>query len=207
MLPSIDLFENLKLIWNKTFKVFACIAYYQNATWNSLFECNARNCNALILTSSHRMLYKPAISCWDGRSVSVYTRIPIFVCFARRLVNMPHVACHTWRATHGVPSWRAIMACHHGVPSWRAIMACHHGVPSWRAIMACHHGVHAIVSRSPWGHGWVAPDKRHYKPNPFIQDLCLWRTSQELVKTDLYPLSQGLWSLSGMPSVRPGAGR
>ena len=38
------------------------------------------------------MPYKPANFCWDGRSVSVYTRIPIFVCFARRLVNMPRVA-------------------------------------------------------------------------------------------------------------------
>ena len=46
-----------------------------------------------------------------------------------------------------------------------------------------------------------------FLPNPFIQDLCLWCTSQEFVKTDLYPLSRGLWSLSGMSSVRPGAGR
>ena len=37
------------------------------------------------LTSSHRMPYKP---------VSVYTHIPIFVCFAGRLVNMPRVTCH-----------------------------------------------------------------------------------------------------------------
>ena len=55
-------------------------------------------------------------------------------------------------------AWRAIMACHHGVPSWRAIMACHHGAPSWR--LTC---IHAIVSRSPWGHGSVAPDRRHCK--------------------------------------------
>ena len=39
------------------------------------------------------------------RSGSIYTRIPIFVCF-------------------------------------------------------CHTCIHAIVSRNPWGHGWVAPDKR-----------------------------------------------
>ena len=62
--------------------------------------------------------------------------------------------------------------------------------------------IRASVSRSPWGHGSVAPDKRHcqqwtswlfcgFLPNPFIQDLFLWRTSQEFVKTDLhvYPLS------------------
>ena len=70
-----------------------------------------------------------------------------------------------------------------------------HGVPSWH--LTC---IHAIVSRSPWGHGSVAPDKRHcqqwmsslfcgFLPNPFIQDPFLWRTSQEFVKTDLYPLS------------------
>ena len=60
--------------------------------------------------------------------------------------------------------------------------------------------IHASVSRSPRGHGSVAPDKRHcrqwmsslfsgFLPNPFIHDLFLWRTSQEFVKTDLYPLS------------------
>ena len=40
------------------------------------------------------MLYKPAIVFGDGRSVNIYTRIPIFVCFAGRLVNTPRVACH-----------------------------------------------------------------------------------------------------------------
>ena len=60
--------------------------------------------------------------------------------------------------------------------------------------------IHAIISLSPWGHGSEAPDKKHCKqwtsslfcgflPNPFIQDLFLWRTSQEFVKTDWYPLS------------------
>ena len=60
--------------------------------------------------------------------------------------------------------------------------------------------IHASVSRSPRGHGSVAPDKRHcclwmsslfcgFLPNPFIHDLFLWRTSHEFVKTDLYPLS------------------
>ena len=60
--------------------------------------------------------------------------------------------------------------------------------------------IYAIVSRSPWVHGSVAPDKRHcqqwmsslfcgFLPHPFIQDLFLWRTSQEFVKTDLHPLS------------------
>ena len=40
-------------------------------------------------------------------------------------------------------------------------------------------------------------------PNPFIHNLFLWRTSQEFVKTDLYPL----FFMSGMLSVRLGAGR
>ena len=59
--------------------------------------------------------------------------------------------------------------------------------------------IHASVSRSPRGHGSVAPDKRHchqwmsslfcgFLLNPFIHDLFLWRASQEFVKTDLYPL-------------------
>ena len=60
--------------------------------------------------------------------------------------------------------------------------------------------MHASVSRSPMGHGLVAPDKRHcrqwmsslfcgFLPYSFIHNLFLWRTSQEFVKTDLYPLS------------------
>ena len=78
--------------------------------------------------------------------------------------------------------------------------------------------IHTSVSRSPRGHGSVAPDKRHcrqwmssvfggFLPNPFIHNLFLWRTSQEFVKTDLYPLSlmslryavclTGCWSIIG----------
>ena len=41
------------------------------------------------------------------------------------------------------------------------------GVPSWR--LTC---IHAIVSRSPWGHGWVAPDKQHCKQ--WTSSLFLW---------------------------------
>ena len=32
--------------------------------------------------------------------------------------------------------------------------------------------IHAIVSRSPWGHDWVAPDKRHCKQ--WTSSLFLW---------------------------------
>ena len=42
-----------------------------------------------------------------------------------------------------------------------------HGVLSWR--LTC---IHAIVSRSPLGHGWVAPDKRHCKQR--TSSLFLW---------------------------------
>ena len=131
-----------------------------------------------ILTSSHRTPYKPANFFWDGRSVSVYTRIPIFVCFAGRLVNTPCVACH-----HG----------------------------DWRVYTPSFLGVPGVTVGWPRTNGTANNERFHsfcaFLPNPFIQDLCLWRTSQEFVKTDLYPLShEGLWSLSGMPSVRPGAG-
>ena len=51
------------------------------------------------------------------------------------------------------------------------------------------------------GHGSVAPDKRHcqqwtsslfcgFLPNPFIQDLFLWCTSQEFVISIVFDLSQ-----------------
>ena len=65
--------------------------------------------------------------------------------------------------------------------------------------------IHTSFPRSPRGHGSVTMDKMHcrqwmsslfcgFLPNPFIQDLFLWRTSQEFVKTDLYPLSlMSLW--------------
>ena len=85
------------------------------------------------------------------------------------------------------------------------------GVPSW--CLTC---IHAIISRSPWVHG--SPGQKAlqamneftlfgFLPNPFIQDLFLWRSSQEFVKTDLYPLSlislwyavcsTGRWSIIG----------
>ena len=128
-----------------------------------------------LLTSSHRMPYKPANFCWDVRSASVLTRIP---CFGRE------------PRQHGT-----------------------------RGVMLCEMtSIHASVSWSPRGHGSVASDERHchqwmsllfcgFLPNPFIHDLFLWRTSQEFVKTDLYPLSlmslryaicsTGWWSIIG----------
>ena len=89
-----------------------------------------------------------------------------------------------------------------------------HGVPSWH--LTC---IHAIVSLSPWGHGSVGPRQKALPAmneftllwifclSPFIQDPFLWRTSQDFVKTDLYPLSlislwysvcsTGCWSIIG----------
>ena len=78
-----------------------------------------------------------------------------------------------------------------------------HGVPSWR--LTC---IHAIVSRSPWGSrlgglGQKAlqtmneftlfADFCRFLPNPFIQDLFLWHTSQEFVKRPLISLRYGLF--------------
>ena len=76
----------------------------------------------------------------------------------------------------------------------------------------CQHTMHGVPSWRPWGPRQKALQTMNeftlcwFLPNPFIQDLFLWHTSQEFVKTDLYPLSRNLWSLSGMLSVRPGTG-
>ena len=116
--------------------------------------------STMLLTSSHRMPYKLAISLFNGGSADVLTRIPFYCEFGQE-------PCQ--HATHGVTL----------------------------CGMSC---IHASVSRSQRGHGSLAPDKRHcrqwmsllfcgFLPNPFIHDLFLWRTCQEFVKTDLYPLS------------------
>ena len=106
--------------------------------------------------------------------------IPICVCFCRKTCK--HV-------TRGVPS--------------------HHG--GWRVYTPSFLGVPGVTVGLPRTKGTASNEQVHsfcgFLPNPFIQDLCLWSTSQEFVKTDLYPLSQGLWSLSGMLSVWPGTGR
>ena len=70
----------------------------------------------------------------------------------------------------------------------------------WRAIVALDLYTHNRFSESmgSWfgGPGQKALQAMNkftlfgFLPNPFIQDLFLWRTSQEFVKTDLYP-----WSL------------
>ena len=96
------------------------------------------------LTSSHRMPYKPEIFCWDGRSVSVYTRIPIFVCFAGRLVSTPRMTCH-----HG--DWRVYTPSFLGVPGVTV------GWPRTKGT-ASNERVHSFCG---------------FLPNPFIQDLCL----------------------------------
>ena len=76
--------------------------------------------------------------------------------------------------------------------------------------VACYRGAWLVFRNR------LAPNKRHcqlvndcgFLPNPFIQDLFLWRTSQEFVKTDLYPLSSSIIStVSGKPSDLPGAGQ
>ena len=126
----------------------------------------------IVILNQHRMPYKPANCFWDSRSMSVYTRIPIFVCFAGRLVNTPHVACH-----HG--DWRVYTPSFLGVPG---VMV---GWPRTNST-ASNERVHSFCG---------------FLPNPFIHDLCLWCTSQEFVKTDLHPLSWGLCSLSVRPGA------
>ena len=88
-------------------------------------------------------------------------------------------------------------------------IAYHHG--DWRVYTPSFQGVPGVTVGWPRTKGTASNKQVHsfcgFLPNPFIQDLFFWRTSQEFVKTDLYPLSRGLWSLSGMPSVRLGAGR
>ena len=88
------------------------------------------------------------------------------------------------------------MACHHG--GWCVYTPLFLRVPGvtvgWLRTK--------VTANNEWVHSFCG-----FLPNPFIQDLWLWHTRQEFVKTDLYPLSQSLWFLSGMPSVRPGAGR
>ena len=134
-------------------------------------------CTKWPLTSSHRMPYKRAHFCWDGDRWASIHAFR-FLCFAGRLVNMPRVACH-----HGY----------------------------WRVYTPSFLGVPGVTVGWPQTKGTASNERVHFffefLPNPFIQDLCLWRTSQEFVKTDLYPLSRGLWSLSRIPSVRLGAGR
>ena len=131
-----------------------------------------------VLTSSGRMTFKHSNNFRaTDRRASIHALW--FLCvFAGRLVNMPHVACH-----HG--GWRVYTPSFLGVPGVTV------GWPRTKGT-ASNERVHSFCG---------------FLPNPFIQDLCLWRTSQEFVKTDLYPLSQGLWSLSGMSSVWPGTGR
>ena len=111
------------------------------------------------LTSSHRVSFKPAI----------FFQPPISGC-----LNTHSVFCEFCREP-----------CQHAT----------RGRDMYRMMR-----IHASVSRSLRGYSSMAPDKRHcrqwmsslfcgFLPNPFIHDLFLWRTSQEFVKTDLYPLS------------------
>ena len=101
---------------------------------------------------------------------------------------------------------RLLTSLHRTFEDFLRVWPCHQhttqGVP-----LCCLTCRHAIVSRSPWGpvrwpqtEGTANNERVHsfcwFLPNPFMQDLFLWHTSQEIVKMDLYPLSQGLWSLS-----------
>ena len=92
------------------------------------------------LTSSHWMPYKPTNFCWHGRSVSVYTRIPIFV-FCRKTCN---------HATHGVPSWR--LTCIHA-------MACHHD--DWHVYTPSFLGAPGVTVGWPRTKGTASNERVH----------------------------------------------
>ena len=87
------------------------------------------------------------------------------------------------------------------------------GLTGWRLYTQVFLGVHGVTVRWPRTKGTAINERVHsfcgFLPNPFIQDLFVWRTSQEFVKTDLYPLSlislrymyavcsTGRWSILG----------
>ena len=124
------------------------------------------------LTSSHRMPYKPANICWDGRSASVLTRIPFFCKFGRE-------PCQ--HAPRGVTLCG--MMCIHT----QVFLGDRRDTVRWPRTKG--------TAVNEWVHSFVDFCL------PFIHDLFLWRTSQEFVKTDLYPLS--LMSLRVAVDNRP----
>ena len=67
---------------------------------------------------------------------------------------------------------------------------------SWRVYTQSFLGVHGVTVGWPRTNGTANNERVHsfcwFLPNPFIEDLFFWRSSQGFVKTDLYPLSQGL---------------
>ena len=83
---------------------------------------------------------------------------------------------------------------------WEPCQHVTHGVPSWH--LTC---IHAIVSRSPWGHGSVAPDLRHCQQWIPLSKTCSFEVP---AKMDLYPIVfdlslwyavclTGCWSIIG----------
>ena len=115
------------------------------------------------LSSSRRRPCKHAKKHLCRRSESVLTCIPIFASFAGWLVNTPHVA----RCCCG-----------------------------WRVYTQSFLGVHGVTVGWLRTNGTANNERVHsicwFLPNPFIEDLFFWRSSQGFVKTDLYPLSRGL---------------
>ena len=116
-----------------------------------------------VLTSSRRRTSKNAQIKWCRRSESVLTRIPIFASFVGRLVNTPLVACHR-------SGWRVYTPTFLGVMSTTVEWLRTNGTAN-----------NELVHSFCW-----------FLPNPFIEHLLLCQTSQEFVKTDLYPLYRGL---------------
>ena len=85
---------------------------------------------------------------------------------------------------------------------------------AWRVYTQLFLGVHVVTVRWPRTEGTANNERVHsfcgFLPNPFIQHLFLWHTSQEIVKTDLISIvtrslislwyaicSTGRWSIIG----------
>ena len=142
---------------------FACVLTRTGSEDSSWHFVCLQELVVSVLTSSRQMTRKHANYFYaTDRRASIHAFR--FVCvFAGRLVNMPRVACH-----HG----------------------------GWRVYTPSFLGVRGVMVGWPRTKGTASNEQVYsfcgFLPNPFIQDLCLWCTSQEFVKTDLYPLSRDL---------------
>ena len=136
----------------------------KNVEYNRHFSIQMwQNITDFPLTSSRRRTSKHAKNLLCCRAESVLTHIPIFVSFVGRLVNKPLVACHS---------------C------------------GWCVYTQSFLEVHGVTVGWPRTNGTANNEQVHcfcwFLPNPFIEDLFFWRSSQGFVKTDLYPLPRCL---------------
>ena len=113
----------------------------------------------ICLTSLHRRLYKHAICFWTADR-RASERAFRFLCVLAGALS----TCHAWLAIVVL-----VLCTRNRLSESMGSRLCG---PGQKALQAMNELTLFVDSF-----------------NPFIQDLCLWRTSQEFVKTDLYPLS------------------